>query len=143
LRFSESLFASVLLLTLPLAWLARVTSRRWVWVTAVIGLWLLAGSSLQGTAPRVVGVYYAFAGLQAAFLALVFLRYDLLTVWSTIFTVQTAVAGLPTFELFRSVDPLPYAMGLVAWFLVVLFGVYLAFRPQVVAGWRRVVTAFE
>jgi uncharacterized membrane protein len=81
--------------------------------------------------------------LQAVFCGVVFLRYGLLATCSAVFTIEVGLLAFPFLEIFQNVDPLPYAIPVVLWFLLLLAAAGLYFRPQAAGAFRRVVAVFE
>jgi hypothetical protein len=143
LLIGEVLFIAWLLVALPLSLLGRATARWRVLLAAFSALWLALGFSLAGAMVFPTWPYLIFVVLQAVFCGVVFLRYGLLATLSAVFTIEVSLLAFPFLEIFQNIDPLPYAIPVVLWFLLLLAAAGLYFRPQAVAAYRRVATVFE
>ena len=84
-----------------------------------------------------------FAGLQGLFFAWILYRYDFLTVVAAIFTVETWLVVYPIYVIFRRVEWLQSALALLPWYLLLLLGLTIYFRPQLVAARQRAAAVFE
>jgi hypothetical protein len=143
LLMGEVLLIAWLLVALPLSLLSRATARWQVLLAALSALWMALGCSLAGAMVFPTLPYYIFVVLQAVFCGAVFLRYGLLATLSAVFTIEVGLLAFPFLEIFQNVDPLPYAIPVVLWFLLLLAAAGLYFRPQVAGAYRRVVAVFE
>jgi predicted Ser/Thr protein kinase len=143
LLIGEVLLIAWLLVALPLSLLIRAT-RRWQVLLAALGaLWMALGFSLVGAMVFPTLPYYVFVVSQAVFCGAVFLRYGLLATLSAVFTIEVGLLAFPFLEIFQNVDPLPYAIPVFLWFLLLLAAAGIYFRPQVTGAFRRVVAVFE
>lgn len=143
LLIGEVLLIAWLLVALPLSLLSRATARWKVLLAALSALWLALGFSLASAMVFPTWPYLIFAVLQAIFCGVVFLRYGLLATLSAVFTIEVGLLAFPLLEIFQNIDPLPYAIPVVLWFLLLLAAAGLYFRPQAVSAYRRVATVFE
>jgi hypothetical protein len=143
LLIGEVLLIAWLLVALPLSLLSRATARWHVLLAALSALWMALGCSLAGALVFPTLPYYIFVVLQAVFCGVVFLRYGLLATCSAVFTIEVGLLAFPFLEIFQNVDPLPYAIPVVLWFLLLLAAAGLYFRPQAAGAFRRVVAVFE
>jgi predicted Ser/Thr protein kinase len=143
LLIGEVLFIAWLLVALPLSLLSRATTRWPVLLAALSALWMALGFSLAGAMVFPTLPYYIFVVLQAVFCGAVFLRYGLLATLSAVFTIEVGLLAFPFLEIFQNVDPLPFAIPVVLWFLLLLAAAGLYFRPHVTGAYRRVVAVFE
>jgi hypothetical protein len=139
----EVLLAAWLLVAFPLSLLARVTRNSRVLLAALAAFWMALGFSLAGAAVFPTLPYYIFVALQAVFFGAVFLRYDLLTTLSAVFTVEICLLVFPFVVIFQHIDPLPYLIPIGAWFMLPAVAASLYFRPQLVASYRRLAAVFE
>ena len=139
----EALLVGWLLVAFPLSLLGRVSRRRRVLLLALAALWLAFGFSLGGARVFPTVAYYVFVVLQAVFFGALFLRYDLLTTLSAAFTIEVFLLAFPFLEVFQQIDPLPYFIPICLWALLLLASAGLYFRPQLVAGYRRLAAVFE
>ena len=132
-----------LLVALPLSLLGKASTRARVLLAALAALWLALGFSLAGPMafPRIA--YYVLVAAQAVFFGWVFLRFGLVSTLSTIFTVETILLAFPLLEIFQRIDPLPYAIPIVLWLVLLILSAAIAFRPQVIGAYRRVASVFE
>jgi predicted Ser/Thr protein kinase len=143
LLIGEVLLIGWVLVALPLSLLSRAT-RRWQVLLATLSvLWIALGFSLAGAMVFPTLPYYLFIVLQAVFCGAVFLRYGLLATLSAVFTIEVGLLAFPFLEIFQNIDPLPYAIPVVLWFLLLLAAAGIYFRPQVTGAFRRVVAVFE
>jgi predicted Ser/Thr protein kinase len=143
LLVGEVLWIAWLLVALPLSLLSRATARWQVLLAALSALWLAIGFSLAGAMVFPTLPYCIFVILQAVFCGAVFLRYGLLATLSAVFTIEVGLLAFPFLEIFQNVDPLPYAIPVFLWFLLLLAAAGLYFRPHVTGAYRRVVAVFE
>ena len=81
--------------------------------------------------------------MQAVFCGAVFLRYGLLATLSAAFTIEVGLLAFPFLEIFQNIDPLPYAIPVFLWFLLLLAAPGIYFRPHVTGAFRRVAAVFE
>jgi hypothetical protein len=139
----EVLLIAWLLVALPLSLLSRATARWQVLLAALSALWMALGFNLAGAMVFPTLPYYIFVVLQAVFCGAVFLRYGLLATLSAVFTIEVGLLAFPFLEILRNIDPLPYAIPVVLWFLLLLTAAGLYFRPHVTGAYRRVVAVFE
>jgi len=143
LLIGEVLLIAWLLVALPLSLLSRATARWHVLLAALSALWMALGFSLAGAMVFPTWPHVIFSALQAIFCGVVFLRYGLLATLSAVFTVEVGLLAFPFLEIFQNIDPLPYAIPVVLWFLFLLAAAGLYLRPQVAGAYRRVATVFE
>lgn len=143
LLIGEVLLIAWLLVALPLSLLSRATARWRVLLAALSALWLAFGFSLAGAMVFPPWPYVIFSVLQAVFCGVVFLRYGLLATLSAVFTIEVGLLAFPFLEIFQNIDPLPYAIPVVLWFMLLLAAAGLYFRPQAVGAYRRVAAVFE
>jgi len=143
LLIGEVLLIAWLLVALPLSLLSRATVRWHVLLAALSALWMALGFSLAGAMVFPTWPYLLFAVLQAVFCGVVFLRYGLLATLSAVFTIEVGLLAFPFLEIFQNIDPLPYTIPVVLWFLLLLAAVGLYLRPQLVGAYRRVAAVFE
>lgn len=143
LLIGEVLLIAWLLVALPLSLLSRATARWRVLLAALSALWLALGFSLAGAMVFPGWPYLVFVVVQAIFCGVVFLRYGLLATLSAVFTIEVGLLAFPFLEIFQNVDPLPYAIPVVLWFLLLLAAAGLYFRPQAVGAYRRLAAVFE
>jgi len=137
-----TLVGAWVLVALPAALLRPVT-RAATLVAGIDALWLATAFAVPGASAFPVLPLYLFAGLQGLLFAWVFLRYDLVTCVSAMFTVATWLFCYPLYRMFGRVEFWPHSLVLGPWFVMVLLGLLLWFRPELVAGWRRLVAVFE
>ena len=143
LLIGEVLLIAWLLVALPLSLLSRATARWRVLLAALSALWMALGFSLAGAMVFPTWPYLIFVVLQAIFCGVVFLRYGLLATLSAVFTIEVGLLAFPFLEIFQNIDPLPYAIPVVLWFLLLLAAAGLYFRPQAVGAYRRLAAVFE
>lgn len=86
---------------------------------------------------------FLFAALQGLVFSFVLLRYDLLTTALAIFTVETWLLLYPLYCIFHRIDALNSSLAMLPWFLLLLFGLTLYFRPQIVVAYHRVKEVLE
>jgi hypothetical protein len=132
-----------LLVMQPLALLRRVTARTPILLLAAASLWAACALALPGTLTFPVLPLYLFAVLQGLGFAWVFLRYDLLTCFSAMLTVNAWLFCFPMFRIFGGVEFWSYVWVMVPWLLFTLLGVVLWFRPELIAWRRRTAAVFE
>jgi hypothetical protein len=143
LLIGEALLVAWLLVALPLSLLSKATTRWRVLLAALSALWMALGFSLAGAMVFPTWPYLIFVVLQAVFCGLVFLRYGLLATLSAVFTIEVGLLAFPLLEIFQNIDPLPYAIPVVLWFLLLVAAAGLYLRPQLVGAYRRVAAVFE
>jgi hypothetical protein len=143
LLIGEVLLIGWLLVALPLSLLSRATARWRFLLAALSVLWLAFGFSLAGAMVFPTWPYLIFVVLQAVFCGVVFLRYGLLATLSAVFTIEVGLLAFPLLEIFQNIDPLPYAIPVVLWFLLLLAATGIYLRPQVVGAYRRLAAVFE
>jgi len=143
LLIGEVLLIAWLMVALPLSLLSRATARWRFLLAALSALWMALGFSLVGAMVFPTWSYLLFAVLQAIFCGVVFLRYGLLATLSVVFTIEVGLLAFPFLEIFQNVDPLPYAMPVFLWFMLLIAAAGLYLRPQLVGAYRRVATVFE
>jgi len=139
----EAVFVAWLIVALPISLFARATRRLPIILAALAALWLALGFSLAGAMVVPSVTYYVFVALQAIFFGWVFLRYGLLSTLSCVLTVEAILLVFPLYVIFQQLDPLPFQLAAALWFIVVVAGAILYFRPQLVASYRRVAAVFE
>jgi predicted Ser/Thr protein kinase len=143
LLIGEVLLIVWVLVALPLSLLSRATARWQVLLASLSAFWMACGFSLAGAMVFPTLPYYIFVVLQAVFCGAVFLRYGLLATLSAVFTIEVGLLAFPFLEIFQNIDPLPYAIPVFLWFLLLLAAAGIYFRPQVTGAFRRVVAVFE
>ncbi len=143
LGFSVAIFATWLLVALPIGLLRRVTKRTPILLMAVALLWMAMAFSLPGAFAFPVLPLYLFAGLQGICFAWILLRYDLLTCFQAMLTVTAWLFCFPLLRIFMKVEFWTYVWVMVPWLLFTLLGVVLWFRPELVAWRRRTAAVFE
>ena len=143
LLIGEVLWIAWVLVALPLSLLSRATARWQVLLAALSALWMALGFSLAGAMVFPALPYYIFIVLQVVFCGAVFLRYGLLATMSAVFTIEVGLLAFPFLEIFQNIDPLPYAIPVVLWFLLLLASAGIYFRPHLTGAFRRVVAVFE
>jgi serine/threonine protein kinase len=143
LLIGEVLLIAWLLVALPLSLLSRATTRWRVLLAALSALWMALGFSLAGAMVFPTWPYLIFVVLQAIFCGVVFLRYGLLATLSAVFTIEVGLLAFPLLEIFQNIDPLPYAIPVVLWFMLSMAAAGLYLRPQLVGAYRRVAAVFE
>ncbi len=141
--FIEVLLAGWLLVALPLSLLRKATPRSRVLLAALAGLWVALGFSLAGPMAFPQTAYYVLVAAQAVFLGAVFLKYGLVSTLSAIFTVETILLAFPLLEIFGHIDPLPYAIPVALWCILLALAVAIFFRSQLVLAYRRTAAVFE
>jgi tRNA A-37 threonylcarbamoyl transferase component Bud32 len=143
LFIGEVVLVGWLLVAFPLSLLGRVSGRWRILLPALAALWLAFGFSLAGgmVLPRLS--YYILVVVQAVFFGALFLRYDLLTTLSAVFTIEVCLLAFPFLVVFQQIDPVPYLIPVGLWALLLLAAAGLYFRPQLVASYRRVAAVFE
>ena len=141
--FLSAVGAACLLTALPMALFHRPARRAWLLLVPGTLLWLVTASSPPGAAAYPLVPLYLFAALQGLAFSIVFLRYDLLTCTFAVLTVETWLLVYPLFQVFGKVEPWSYGPAFLPWLALLLFGVLIWLRPQLVAGVRRVAAVFE
>jgi hypothetical protein len=58
-------------------------------------------------------------------------------------SIEVGLLAFPFLEIFQNIDPLPYAIPVFLWLLLLLAAAGLYFRPHVTGAFRRVVAVFE
>jgi protein kinase-like protein len=139
----EGLVVGWLLVAFPLSLLGKASRNSQVLIIAVAALWLAFGFSLAGATLFPTLPYYLFIVVQAIVTGGLFLRYDLLTTLSGVFTIEICLLAFPMLEIMQHVDPIPYLVSIGLWAVLVLAAASLYFRPQLVASYRRVAAVFE
>jgi predicted Ser/Thr protein kinase len=143
LMIGEVLLIGWLLVALPLSLLGRATARWRFLLAALSALWLALGFSLAGAMVFPTWPYLIFVVLQAIFCGVVFLRFGLLATLSAVFTIEVGLLAFPLLEIFHNIDPLPYEIPVVLWFMLLMAATGIYLRPQVVGAYRRVAAVFE
>jgi hypothetical protein len=143
LLIGEVLLVSWLMVALPLSLLSKATVRRNVLLAALSALWLALGFSLVGAMVFPTSSYLIFVVLQAIFCGVVFLRYGLLATLSALFTIEVGLLAFPMLEVFKELNPLPYAIPIILWLLLLVAAATLYFRPQVADAYGRLAKVFE
>ncbi len=143
LSFLVAAGATWLLTGLPLALIRRTTARTWVLLGSTALLWAATPIPFHGTSVYPTLFLYLFAAGVGTFFSFVFLRYDLLTCFFAVWTVQTWLMSYALFRVYAVMEPWSYVWGLVAWFLLLLAGAAMWFRPQLSAARRRLAAVFE
>jgi serine/threonine protein kinase len=143
LVLAEVLLVGWLLVALPLSLLSRATVRWRVLLAALSALWMAFGFSLAGAMVFPTWPYLIFVVLQAIFCGVVFLRYGLLATLSAVFTIEVTLLAFPLLTVFQEIDPLPYTIPLVLWFMLLTAAAVIWFRPQLVGAYRRLAAVFE
>jgi serine/threonine protein kinase len=141
--FLEAIFLPLLLLAFPTALLRRVTSRPGVSLALAILLWLGAAYCPSGSYTTPVSSLYLGMAILGLFLSAVYMRWDLLTTMAAIFALETWLFGYAVYQMFRSLDSILYALPLILWSTMALFGFALYFQSQLMTAWRRLVAVFE
>ena len=133
----STIVAAWLFLALPLSLLHRMGTKVTTQVISVAILWSAATATLPGASVHPYWLLYIFAGLQGAFFGFVILKWDWLTCLAAIFTVLTWLISYPIYHIFAKIDGFYYSLSLLPWFAVVMLGVTIALRPQILASWQR------
>lgn len=149
-----------LLVVLPASLMRRVVSNSRLLLILIASVWVAAGYSLQGLALYPSGGFYLIIpsqglatypssgfylvlALQGVFLSAVYMRWDLLTLMSAVFTAETLLIGYPAQQMFRESHSSLYGLPVLACFVFVLLGFYVCFRPQLTSAYRQVARVFE
>jgi hypothetical protein len=133
----STIVAAWLLLALPLSLLHRMGTKVTTQVISVAILWSAATATLPGASVHPYWLLFIFAGLQGAFFGFVILKWDWLTCLAATFTVLTWLTSYPIYHIFAKIDGLYYSLSLLPWLAVVMLGVIIAVRPQILASWHR------
>ena len=137
-------FIAVWLLTaLPLALFRGATRNRVVMFAACALVWCVAAFSLQSATFYSWLPFYVLVIVQAVAITATLIRFDLLTSFFAVVTVETWLLAWPGYITFHRIETLQYFLVPVVWSLALLWGIGLYFRPQLVTGWQRVVAVFE
>jgi hypothetical protein len=141
----EAFIATWLLTALPIALLHAVTRRRAVIIGVCALAWCLVPFWLRGADALFASALtlFGFLAVQAAIVATILLRYDLLTTFFAVVTVEMWLLTWPGYLVFHRVETFQYFLVLSAWFLVLLWGAVLYFRSQLTSGWGRLKAVFE
>jgi len=124
------LLTSWLLVGLPLSLLKRASLRTPLALVCVTLLWTACTAALPGTAFYPTVPLYLTSALQGLFFAWIFLRYDLLTTWFAMLTVETWLLGYSFYRYYDVLEPWPHAVAMVPWFLLLAAALISWFRPQ-------------
>ena len=131
------------LVAFPAALAARASRHKSLPVIVPAVLWILMAFTLPGASVVPLPALLLFAALQGLAFAFILYRWDFLTMLVAMFTFETWVLAYPIYSIFREVEPLKAASGLLPWYLLLLFAALVGLRPQLAAGWRRVAAVFE
>jgi serine/threonine protein kinase len=137
LGIMSTIVAAWLLLALPLSLLHRMGTKVATQVISVAILWSAATATLPGASVHPYWLVYMYAGLQGAFFGYILLKWDWLTCLAAIFTVLTWLTSYPIYHIFAKIDGFYYSLSLLPWLVVVMLGVIIAARPQILASWHR------
>ncbi|MBI4472398.1 MAG: protein kinase [Acidobacteria bacterium] len=142
LIFMETLIVTWVLVAFPLTVFAGGIRRLPSRLTALAALWIVLGFSMAGPmlvpAPR----FEVFAALQAIFLGLVFFRYGITAVGTSILTIEVFLLAYPLFRIQQS-QSWQHAIPIGVWLLTVLGAALILLRPQLQAAYRRIVSMLE
>ena len=126
----------------PAALAAGVTRRPAAMVAVPAALTALMALTLPGTTPTAPWALLVFAVFQGVFLALVFYRYDLLTLALTIFTIEVWLLVYPAWTVFSAVEATAWP-AMIPWFVAAGAGAAIYLRPQIQAARRQIAAVFE
>ncbi|GEM_PF-4150078 len=127
----------------PMAIAHRVSKKVVVLLGVPALLWTLFDLGLPGARVYPLSFLFLFCAVQGLFSAWLLYRYDLLTLVAAIFTIGAGLACYPVTRMVHPTEPLPGILAMTPWFLLVLTGVVIYLRPQIVDGWGRLKAVFQ
>ncbi len=135
--------ASWCLIAFPAALAYRIKPRSSLLMIVPTVLWLATSFSLPGASGFPLIHLFLFAGLQGLFFSAILCRYDFLAMVVAVFTVETWLLVYPVYCILHKVETLSCSLALLPWFVVLLVGLAIYFRPLLVSAHQRVVAVFE
>ncbi len=127
----------------PMALASRFSRRAVVWMAVPTCLWLATGTCLPGATAFPLVPLLLFAGMQGLFFSFLLYRYGFLTMALAMYTVESWVLGWSVLAMFHRVEWWQSSLSLFPWFLLLLLGLTIYLRPQLIAAKERVTAALE
>ena len=140
---ASTLAGACVVVAFPAALAARASRRAFVPVIVPAVFCLVTASTLPGASAFPLSPQLLMAALQGLFFSYVLYRYDFLTLLIAIFTAETWLLIYPVYRMFHRIEWLKSSLGMLPWFLLLLLGLTIYFRPQLSAGLKRVAAVFE
>ncbi|GEM_PF-3504830 len=127
-----------MLIAWPVAIFYRVRTNAPMILANISLLWIFGAVSFPGLSIFPTLPYFLWCGVQGLVFGAVFLRYDLLTTWIAMFTVETWLIAFALYRYFEATQIGPNIAVIALWLVIVLAAAASWLRPQ----FRRVADVF-